>query len=154
MDFERSLAAVSVNADVADVLRELCDVTGMGFAAVAGMTDNRWMAFQVFDRIEFGLNAGAELDIAATICNEIRESGRPIYIDSVRDAEKWRNHPVPAIYGFQSYVSTPLFRMNRTVYGTMFAVDPQPQIIDTPEIRKVIGLLAARMITCIYPDAI
>ncbi|WP_246152369.1 GAF domain-containing protein [Sphingomonas montanisoli] len=148
------MASVSVNGDVADVLRELCDLTGMGFAAVAGMTEERWMALQVYDRIEFGLNAGDELDIAATICNEIRESGRPIYIDSVRDAPKWRDHPVPATYGFQSYVSVPLFRMDRSVYGTMFAVDPKPHVIDTPEVRKSIVLLAARLMTFLYPDAI
>ena len=154
MDFERSLSAVSANDIVADVLRELCDLTDMGFAAVAGVTEERWMAFQVLDRIGFGLKAGDELEIAATICNEIRESRTPIYIESVRDSPYWSKHPVPETYGFQSYVSVPLFRMDRTVYGTLFAIDPLPRLIDNAATRKAIGLLAAKTMVAIYPDAI
>ncbi|WP_204283215.1 hypothetical protein, partial [Klebsiella pneumoniae] len=76
-------------ADVADIQRipevetilaELCERTGMGFAAVARVTADRWVACQVLDKIEFGLDAGDELAIKTTICDEIRASGQGIYI--------------------------------------------------------------------------
>ena len=50
------------------------NVTGRGFAAVARVTEGRWVACSVLDRIAFGLKLGEELILGTTICNEIRQS--------------------------------------------------------------------------------
>src|SRR3546814_14278440 len=57
------------------ILADVCSLTNMGFAAVARVTEDRWIACQVLDKIEFGLTPGGELEIATTICNEIRAHG-------------------------------------------------------------------------------
>ena len=49
-------------------------MTGRGFAAVARVTEGRWVACSVLDRIAFGLKLGEELIFGTTICNEIRQS--------------------------------------------------------------------------------
>src|SRR3546814_15666277 len=81
----------------------------MGFAAVARVTEDRWIACQVFDKIEFGLTPGGELELATTICNEIREHGQAVVFDDATVDPEWRTHPVPILYGFKSYASFPIF---------------------------------------------
>jgi hypothetical protein len=47
----------------------------MGFAAVARVTEDRWVACAVRDDIQFSLQPGSELKVATTICSEIRAAG-------------------------------------------------------------------------------
>ena len=104
MDFAKDISAVSGSPEVNDVLEQMCRLTDMGFAAVARVTDRRWIACQVLDKIAFGLEPGSELEVQMTICDEIRQSREPVYIDHVAEAPIWATHPVPLLYGFQSYV--------------------------------------------------
>ena len=71
------------------MLRQICDTTGMGFAAVARVTEQRWIACQVEDRIDFGLDPGGELKVQETICEEIRECGEGIVFDDASTDIKW-----------------------------------------------------------------
>ncbi|KRB82578.1 histidine kinase [Sphingomonas sp. Root710] len=146
MDFNREVSVISASPLVDDVLRQLCELTGMGFAAVARVTEHRWIACQILDKIEFGLKPGDELTISTTICDEIRDSGEAVFIDCVADAPVWRAHPTPVLYGFQSYVSLPLRRADGSFFGTLCAIDPRPQKIDTPELRRAIQRLADRVV--------
>ena len=57
------VAAVQGIDAVCAMLDEVCRLTGMGFAAVARVTSERWVACQVLDKIEFGLNPGDELKL-------------------------------------------------------------------------------------------
>ena len=108
------------------ILREICDTSGMGFAAVARVTDQRWIACQVEDKIEFGLDAGGELKVCETICDEIRDSGEAIVFDDASDHIKWSRHPVPVLYGFKSYCSFPVYLDDGSFFGTLCAIDPAP----------------------------
>ncbi len=73
-----------------------------GFAAIARVTDSRWIACSVKDDIQFGLQPGSELRIESTICNEIRQHGKAVAIDNVAEDDTWRAHATPAMYGFGS----------------------------------------------------
>lgn len=110
---------------VRQILEEVCRLTGMGFAAVARVTENRWIACQVHDQIEFGLNAGDELDVATTICDDIRKSFTCVVINDATEETEWRSHPTPALYGFKSYISVPIILSDGSFFGTLCAVDPQ-----------------------------
>ena len=106
------------------ILRDICATTGMGFAAVARVTEHRWIACQVEDKIEFGLDPGDELKIKETICDEIRDSGEAVVFDDASDDIKWSRHPVPVIYGFKSYCSFPVYLADGSFFGTLCAIDP------------------------------
>ncbi len=93
---------------VPTILEVVCRSTGMRFAAVARVTEDRWVACSVLDEINFGLKPGGELKIESTICNEIRQSREPVIIDHVAEEAEWCNHATPAMYGFQSYISMPI----------------------------------------------
>ena len=54
---------------VPTILRILCETTGLGFAAVARVTDDGWTACAVLDRIGFGLKPGGTLEVTTTFCH-------------------------------------------------------------------------------------
>ena len=132
-DFASSVAAEGDDAEIRAILEEVCRVTGMGFSAVARVTEERWIAAQMLDRIEFGLNPGAELAIKTTICDDIRQFGEAIFIDYVGADPEWRSHPVPMLYGFESYASIPIVLEDGSFYGTLCAIDPEPRRVKAPE---------------------
>ena len=71
-DVEKDVAAVAGIGAVPAILEVVCRTTGMGFAAVARVTEDRWVACAVRDEIAFGLAPGGELPVETTICDEIR----------------------------------------------------------------------------------
>jgi GAF domain-containing protein len=120
------LAAVGAIDAVPNILRVVCQTTGLGFAAVARVTEEKWTALAVRDEIGFGLEPGGELDLVTTICNEIRQSGEPVVIDHVDVDPYFRDHHTPRMYGFQSYISVPVTFRDGTFFGTLCAIDPKP----------------------------
>lgn len=141
-------AQVAADGDddaIRSILQDVCRVTQMGFAAVARVTDQRWIAAQVLDQVEFGLNPGDELSLKTTICNEIRETGQAIVIDHVSAHPVWRQHDTPALYGFESYVSIPVRLDDGSFYGTLCAIDSEPRRLSATATIAALELLATRL---------
>src|SRR3984893_14196814 len=105
--FEQDIAAVSNIKAIPTILDIVCRATGMRFAAVARVTENRWIACSVRDDIGFGLKPGDELKADTTICQDIRQSGEAVVIDHVTEDAAYSTHPAPLMYDFQSYISMP-----------------------------------------------
>ena len=122
----RDIATVARIGAVPSILQMVCTATGMRFAAVARVTEDRWIACAVRDEIDFGLKPGGELPLKTTICDEIRNCGRAIIIDHVSEDPLFRTHHTPKMYGFQSYISVPIVRTNGEFFGTLCALDPLP----------------------------
>lgn len=133
-----------------ELLRDICQVTGMGFSAVARVTEHRWIACQVEDRIEFGLDPGGELKISETICDEIRDSGKAVVFDDASDDIKWSRHPVPVLYGFKSYCSFPVYLDDGSFWGTLCAIDPEPRHIEDQSVINMFTDFAKRVGTILF----
>ena len=129
-------------AAVPRILDVICRVTGMGFAAVARVTENRWIACEVVDHINFGLKPHGELEVETTICHEIRQHGREVAIDHVAEHTTFKGHHTPAKYGFQSYISIPIFLSDKQFFGTLCAIDPRPAKVDNKETIEMFRLFA------------
>lgn len=114
----------------------------MGFAAVARVTEQQWVACSVRDEINFGLQPGGELKLETTICNEIRQSREPVVINHVAEDEIWCKHSTAAMYGFQSYISIPIILEDGAFFGTLCAIDPQPHRLKNPETIGMFRLFA------------
>jgi signal transduction histidine kinase len=142
IDPQREVAAIAALDAVPTILEVVCRTTGMGFAAVARVTEDRWIACALRDEIDFGLKPGGELKVATTICNEIRESREPVVIDHVAADEAFCSHPTPAMYGFQSYISVPIRRASGEFFGTLCAIDPRPMKLNTPATIGMFKLFA------------
>ena len=128
------ITAISQIDAVASILEIVCRTTGMGFAAVARVTRDRWVACAVRDEIAFGLLPGGELDVKTTICDEIRDNGRAVIIDHVAQDEHFRDHHTPRLYGLQSYISMPIILADGAFFGTLCAIDPRPARLNRPEV--------------------
>lgn len=125
---------------VPSILNIICRTTGMRFSAVARVTDHQWITCMAQDEINFGLKTGDELVLETTICNEIRQHSKPVIIEAVRKNSDFCNHHTPARYGFQSYISFPIFRKNGKFFGTLCAIDPEPAKLDNKETRDLFEL--------------
>ncbi len=143
-DLARACADLGEDPDIRALLARVCARTGMGFAAVAYVTDTRWIACQVDDRVAFGLNPGDELEIKKTICDEIRDSGQRVVIDDTDADPNWSSHPVPKLYGFHSYVSLPLMIDGR-FFGTLCALDDAPRAQSLVSMLDELEAMAAEM---------
>lgn len=128
----RDIEAVARIDAVPSILEIACKITGLRFAAVARVTDTRWIACAVRDEIAFGLEQGGELDLRSTICDEIRQSGDGVIIDHVSQDPFFRDHHTPRQYGFESYISVPIARRDGSFFGTLCALDPLPAKLSAP----------------------
>jgi signal transduction histidine kinase len=140
--FDQDIAAVSSIKAIPTILGIVCRTTGMRFAAVARVTEDRWIACSVRDDINFGLKPGGELKVETTLCHEIRQSGKAVIIDHVSEDAVYANHHTPQIYGLQSYISVPLRRADGSFFGTLCAIDPAPHVLNTPETIEMFEMFA------------
>jgi GAF domain-containing protein len=131
-DYQDDLDAIAAIPAVQSILEVVCRTTGMGFAAVARVTDEHWICCAVKDDIAFGLKPGGELELETTICNEIRDSRQLVVIDHVAQDPCFRDHHTPRRYGFQSYISQPIILPGGDFFGTLCAIDPRPNTLNTP----------------------
>lgn len=138
----RDIAAVASIAAVGQILDVVCRVTGMGFAAVARVTDTQWMACAVQDNIGFGLSVGGALPLETTLCDEIRGHRSAVVFDDAQTDPVYRDHHTPRIYGLRSYISYPIIRASGEMFGTLCAIDPNPHVVDTVETRAMFKLFA------------
>ncbi len=142
--FSDDVAAVARIDAVQKILEVVCRTTGMGFSAVARVTEQHWVACAVRDEIAFGLEPGDELDVKTTICDQVRAGGGNslIVIDNVAQDETYCAHQAPKIYGFQSYISVPIHLPDGRFFGTLCAMDPKPARINTPAMINTFRLFA------------
>ena len=141
-DFRADIDAISAIDAVPTILNVVCRVTGMGFAAVARVTEERWICCAVQDEIQFGLKPGGELKVETTICHEIRQSREAVVIDHVAEDQLYCQHHTPTMYGFQSYISMPIFLKDGRFFGTLCAIDPRPHRLKNPETIGMFKLFA------------
>jgi signal transduction histidine kinase len=141
-NFEADIAAIDRIHAVPTILEVVCRTTGMGFAAVARVTEERWITCAVRDQIAFGLKPGDELKVETTICHEIRQSQQPVVIDHVAEDADYCSHHTAEMYGFQSYISMPIILPDGTFFGTLCAIDPRPARLKNPETIGMFKLFA------------
>ncbi|WP_050478303.1 GAF domain-containing sensor histidine kinase [Herbaspirillum rhizosphaerae] len=141
-ELQAEVASVARIDAVPMILDVVCRTTGMGYAAVARVTKERWIAAGVLDKIAFGLGVGGELKVDTTICDEIRDSHELVAIDHVAQDPRFCNHHTPKMYGLQSYISVPIFWRNNEFFGTLCAIDPNPARVQTEEVINTFKLFA------------
>ena len=141
-DFQADITAIGRIEAVPTILDVVCRITGMGFAAVARVTEDEWIACAVRDEIGFGLQPASELEVETTICQEIRKSRKGIVINDVAEDAVYAQHAAPALYGFQSYISMPIILPDGRFFGTLCALDLRPARLETPEVIGMFKLFA------------
>ncbi|MCP3734623.1 GAF domain-containing protein [Sphingomonas sp. RP10(2022)] len=127
---------------VPTLLDTVCRITGMGFAAIARVTDDKWVACSVRDNIDFGLLPGGELKLETTICHEIRQHRQAVVISDVDADPAYAAHHTPALYGLKSYISVPIVLPEGRFFGTLCAIDPRPHDLGRRDILPTFEMFA------------
>ncbi|MDM0113867.1 GAF domain-containing sensor histidine kinase [Variovorax sp. J22R133] len=128
-DIAHDVAVVGRISAVPSLLKLICQNTGMGFAAVARVTDGTWTACAVQDDIHFGLLPGGQLDVRTTLCREARAARQPVVIDHASQDPVYFNHHTPRLYKIESYISVPIVRPDGGYFGNLCAIDPRPRVV-------------------------
>jgi signal transduction histidine kinase len=136
-EIARDVAAVSRLGAVPTLLEVLSETTGMGFTAVARVTEKTWTLCAVKDDINFGLRPGGQLDLESTLCIEAKRSRSAIVIDHASQDSRYCDHHTPKFYKIESYVSVPIVFSDGRYFGNLCAIDPRPAKVMDP---KVIGM--------------
>lgn len=141
-DFQSDILSIQSIQIIPTILDVICSTTGMGFAAIARVTEDRWITCSLLDKIQFGLKPGDELKVETTLCQEVRQKNKPVIIDHVEKDAAFCQHPTSKIYGFQSFISVPIIRRNGNFFGTVCAFDPKPAKLNTPEVIGMFNLFS------------
>ncbi len=152
-DFAEDIARVAGIAAVPTILDVVLRMTGMGFAAVSRVTEDRWITCQSLDHVGFGLKAGDELPVQSTLCDEIRGHRQPIVFDDAAEEPLYRDHHTPRIYGLRSYISIPIILPNGQFFGTLCAIDPNPAKVNNPQTIESFKLFAELIAHHLHADA-
>lgn len=137
----QDIRRISAIREVPLILEACRAATGMGFTAVARVTEERWITCASLDHVGFGLLPGDELDVTSTICQEVRTCRDTIVIPDVDASDLYRDHATPRRYGFKSYISVPIIRGGGGFWGTLCAIDPAPRELG-PEMSAMFQLFA------------
>ena len=140
--FEQDIEDINKIPAVANILEVICTTTGMGYAVVARVTQDRWIACAVNDKIDFGLGIGGELKVETTLCHQVREFQKTVAIDHVDQDPVYFDHHTPKTYGLQSYISIPVILKNGEFFGTLCAIDPRPALINNEKTINMFKLFA------------
>ncbi len=118
------------------------NVTRMRFVAIARVSDSKWITCAARDQVNFGLKPGDELKIETTICHEVRQQQKVIVFDDAAIDAHYRDHATPQLYNFRSYISVPIFTPDRTFFGTLCAIDPEPRDLNNDDTIGMFMLFA------------
>ncbi len=129
-DIDVSVEAIAQLSVVPRILDAVVRATGMRFAAVARVTDNRWTACAVRDDLGFGLKPGEDLVLETTICNDIRSHRHPVVFGHASQHAVYSTHHTPKYYGLESYASVPIYTVGGEFFGTLCAIDSRPVSVD------------------------
>ena len=65
-----------------------------------------------------------------------------VAIDHVSQDPDFATHPIPQMFGFESYFSIPVNRVDGNFFGTLCGLDPQPARLREPKTLDMLKLFA------------
>ena len=136
------IQAVQSLGGVPTMLRVVAETTGLGFVCIARVDAESWTTCAVYDKLGFGLQPGDTLDVASTLCHEVRQADQPIVINQVSTHPVYCDHHTPRTYRFESYISVPVYRPDGEFFGTLCGLDPKPAELDNPRVIDTMLMFA------------
>lgn len=137
---------------VPQMLRAIHDLTGMRFTALSQVDQTHWNALAFYDQLDFGMAPGQKLELEVTICGDALKSREVIVFGAAADHPVYACSPLPALYGFKSYISVPILLEDDTVFGTVCALDAEARTV-TPDMIQLIRAYARRIASQVEPAA-
>ncbi len=125
-EIRKAVTAVGRNEYIPMLLQVLCEITGLGFAAVARVAGSTWGACAVQDDIHLGITPGCQLALGEGLYDESRRTHIPMFISRVNEDEHYPEHPLLERVGVETYCSVPITLGNGRYFGNLCALDSKP----------------------------
>src|ERR1700677_4530146 len=141
-DIACAVAATGRIDAVPTLLKVLCEMTGLRFAAVAGVEGGTWTAYAVRDGLSLGIQPGDELSFMASLGFDSRAARLPIVF-----AEAGMD-PSPCgqtLSSIKSFISVPIIIGSERHFCTLCALDSDPTSLREPRIVSMFNEFAALM---------
>nr|WP_242011953.1 GAF domain-containing sensor histidine kinase [Acetobacter oeni] len=120
----------------------VCRTTGVSFAAIAHVTESRWIACAVEDHADFGIIPGSRLPIEQTLCRDVRDACAPVVIDNVIAASGGYQHQILGSFGVRSYISVPITLPDGQFFGTLCGFSREYCEVGSKKTREIFRLFA------------
>jgi signal transduction histidine kinase len=134
--------AVQSLTAVPTIMQVIAQTTGLRWVCVSRVTEDKWTMCAVRDELGFGLAPGDEIAIANTFCDQVRRTDVGVVIDDVSNDPDYHGHPIPKMFGFESYFSIPVYRKDGQFFGTLCGLDPRPASLRTASTLNTLKLFA------------
>jgi signal transduction histidine kinase len=147
-DIAGAVAAIGRVAALPTLLKVLCEMTGLRFAAVAGVEGTKWTAYAVRDDLALGVQPGGELSLVASLGFDSGAACLPIVFG--------RADPTPfgqAPHSINSFVSVPIkVSGGDRHFCTLCAFDFRTATLREPRIvsmfKEFAALIASQLEQC------
>ena len=139
-DIAAAVAAIARIDAVPTLLKVLCEMTGLRFAAVAGVEGTTWTAYALRDDLSLGVQAGDELSFMTDLGFDSRAARLPIIF------EQSGMEPTPCsetLHSIKSFFSVPISMGGERHFGALFALDSNPTSLREPRIASMFKAFAA-----------
>lgn len=142
-DDDEDVRAVSRIDAVPSILEVVRNATGLRLAFVARVTDDGWKALAVQDAMGFGIVPGQHLDVTAPLDCDTGDAQRAVVVDQASADPELDAHPMPKLYGLESYIAVPIFLPDGSHYGNLCALDSRPIELKSSQALPTMQIFAA-----------
>jgi signal transduction histidine kinase len=139
-DIACAVAAIGRVDAVPTLLKVLCEMTGLRFAAVTGVEGGTWTAYALRDDLSLGVRPGGELPFMASLGFDSQAARLPIIFEQGGINPTARGLTLPFI---KSFVSVPIVAGDGWHFGTLCALDSNPTSVREPRIASMFKEFAA-----------
>lgn len=113
---------------------------------VTRVSGDDWSVLFADDK-ENRIGRGTVLQWSDSFCSRMVKGEGPTFAPDAQAVPSYREAPVNDILRIGAYIGQPLVSENDVLYGTLCAVDPQPQKEFTPEQKELVVLISRTMST-------
>jgi signal transduction histidine kinase len=130
-EIARAVAAIGRVDAVPTLLKVLCEMTGLRFAAVVGVERRTWTAYAVRDDLSLGVQPGGELTFMASLGFDSRAARLPIVFEHAGMDPSLCDQTMRSI---KSFLSVPIIVGSERQFGALCALDSNPIRLREPRI--------------------
>lgn len=124
---------------------------GLDMWMVTRTEGNDWIVLAV-EESHYGTRPGAVFRWSDSFCSRMVSGMGPRIAPDARQVEAYATAPIAAQIRIGAYVGVPIWRQDGSLFGTLCAIDPEPQSEHIKEGQPVIELLADLLSSLLHAE--
>ena len=132
-------------------LQHLRENFGFGLWMVTRTEGNDWIVLDVHDA-HYGTRPGAVFKWSDSFCTHMVRGKGPRVAPRANEVQTYRDTPIASQLKIGAYVGVPLTRADGSLFGTLCAIDPEPQSDEICQAQKSIELMADLLSSLLHTE--